>query len=158
MQQSLKAIFRDDLQIHTKKEFVQFEYDYTDKNNPIGFVFNLGTIMGLIVGVVIVYQVLFTDVSEHFAEYATLKAMGYSNACLFTVVGLESMALALTGFIPGFLAAWALYRFTADATSLPMYMTPPHIAQVLLFTLGMCGLSGAVALYKVAQADPADVF
>ena len=158
VQQALKQIFRDDLQVHTKHEFVQFEYDYTDKNNPIGFVFNLGTIMGLIVGIVIVYQVLFTDVSEHFAEYATLKAMGYSNAFLFSVVGMESIVLAVVGFIPGFLASWGLYRLTADATSLPMYMTLPHIAQVLVFTLGMCGLSGAVALYKVAQADPADVF
>jgi putative ABC transport system permease protein len=158
VQNALRGLLKDDLMVHTKEEFIQVEYNYIDKHNPIGFVFNLGTIMGLIVGIVIVYQVLFTDVSEHFAEYATLKAMGYANAFLFAVVGIESMVLAVTGFLPGLLVSWALYQFTAAATSLPMFMTLPHMLQVLLFTMGMCGISGAVALYKVAQADPADVF
>jgi putative ABC transport system permease protein len=48
------------------------------KAQPSAFIFGLGVAMGFIVGIVIVYQILYTDVSDHLAEYATLKAMGYT--------------------------------------------------------------------------------
>jgi putative ABC transport system permease protein len=62
------------------------------------------------------------------------------------------------GFIPGWaLSAW-LYRLTENATRLPMQMTIGLVGTVLVLTIAMCALSGAIALRKVSSADPAEVF
>jgi putative ABC transport system permease protein len=156
--QALLGVYGKELDVLTKAELLARDYGYWNSNAPIGFIFNLGTAMGFLVGIVIVYQILFTDVAEHLPEYATLKAMGHSNTFLFSVVGCQAVVLAIAGFIPGALASAGLYNLTAAATSLPIMMTAELATRILLLTILMCALSGGIALYKVAQADPADVF
>lgn len=107
---------------------------------------------------IIVYQILFSDVSDHLQEYATLKAMGYTDGYLFKVVIQEAGILAVLGFVPGLLLCLGLYRLAGDATSLPIVMTWSRGVAVLGLTVGMCWFSGAMALRKVRAADPADVF
>jgi putative ABC transport system permease protein len=114
--------------------------------------------IGFVVGAVIVYQILFSDVTDHLAEYATLKAMGYPNSYLFSVVLQEAVLLAVLGYIPGLLICTALYRFTENATRLPMKMTPQLGVLVVVLTIVMCAVSGMIALRKVRSADPAEIF
>jgi len=154
----LVAALEKDVRIVTRGEFIDREVVYWTTTTPVGFVFGFGAIMGLIVGCVVVYQILFADVSQHLREYATLKAMGYSNAELSAVVLQEASILAVLGFVPGLLVALGLYEFTAEAIRQPLEMTPALGALVLLLTLAMCGLSAFVALRKVRTADPAEVF
>ena len=114
--------------------------------------------MGFVVGVIIVYQVLSTDVNAHMKEYATFKAMGYRNIYLLGVVFEEAIILALLGFIPGSLLPLGLYRLTRNATNLPLYMTMARAVTVLIMTIIMCTISGAIATRKLQSADPADMF
>jgi putative ABC transport system permease protein len=115
-------------------------------------------VMGFIVGIIIVYQVLSTDVNSHLKEYATFKAMGYSNKYLLGIVFEESLILAIMGFIPGLTIASGLYHVVYLGTNLPIAMTILTTTQVLIITLLMCMVSGAVATNKVQAADPADMF
>jgi putative ABC transport system permease protein len=154
----LGAALEDDVLILTREEWIDREGRYWASTTPIGFVFGFGAIMGLVVGGVIVYQILFADVSQHEAEYATLKAMGYSNAFLSRVVLGEAAILTVFGFIPGLIASFFLYRFTSTATRLPLEMTVGRGLLVLLATAAMCGVAALVALRKVRSADPAEVF
>lgn len=154
----LAAALEPDVRILTRSGFIRREVDYWGSTTPIGYVFGFGAIMGLVVGGVIVYQILFADVSEHLAEYATLKAMGYTNRYLAGLVLREAGILAVLGFLPGLLVSLVLYDLTADATRLPMAMTPERAGAVLLLTLAMCGASAVMALRKVRSADPAEVF
>ena len=147
-----------DVEVLTKAGFIAREKGYWDSNTPIGFVFLFGVIMGLVVGGVIVYQILFSDVSEHLREYATLKAMGYRNAYLVSVVLQESVILALLGYVPGLIVTLGLYRVSEAATGLPLELTTERAGFVLVLTLAMCCISGAIALRKVRSADPAEVF
>jgi len=147
-----------DILIYSKEDFINKELDYWKKNTQIGFIFSLLTIMSFLVGVIIVYQILYTDVAEHWAEYATLKAMGYSNFFLLKVVIQQAVFMGLLGFLPGFLISFGLYRVTADATGLLMQMTPPRVANTLVATVIMCLISGAIAVRKVQSTDPAEVF
>jgi putative ABC transport system permease protein len=147
-----------DVEVLTRADFIAREKDYWDANTPIGYVFLFGVIMGLAVGGVIVYQILFSDVSEHLREYATLKAMGYPNAFLVSVVLQESIILALLGYVPGIVVTLGLYSASAAATGLPLQMTAGRAVFVLILTLAMCCISGALALRKVRSADPAEVF
>jgi putative ABC transport system permease protein len=97
-------------------------------------------------------------VSEHLAEYATLKAMGYSDRYLVGVLIQEALILAILGYIPGFFLSWGLYQLTYAATMLPIAMKLDRAVFVLLLTIVMCSVSGAIAMRKLGSADPADVF
>ncbi|BDA73948.1 DevC protein [Calothrix sp. PCC 7716] len=156
--QALEVSLLKDVQVLTHDEFVEFERNYWQKNTAIGFVFTLGTIMGFIVGSVIVYQVLYTNVSDHLAEYATLKAMGYKDIYLLRMVFQEALILGFLGYIPGFAITLGLYDLTRKATSLPMGMNISRSLIVLILTILMCFISGIIAVRKLQAADPADIF
>lgn len=154
----LRTQLPNDVEVLTRQEFIEFERNYWQRNTTIGFVFSFGVVMGFVVGVIIVYQILYSDVTDHLAEYATLKAMGYHNLYLLGVVFQEAMILAVLGYLPGCLASVGLYQLTRNATSLPLFMTLERVLQVLGVTLVMCMVSGAVAIRKLRSADPADIF
>jgi putative ABC transport system permease protein len=147
-----------DVYVYTKPEYIDREIRYWAGSTPIGFVFAFGSVMGFIVGSVIVYQILFADVADHLPEYATLKAIGFTNRYLRAVVLSESVILAVLGFLPGLLVSAQLYRLTVRATSLPMRLDARLGLLVLGLTILMCGASGLLALRKVQEADPADIF
>ncbi|MBD2437969.1 FtsX-like permease family protein [Nostoc sp. FACHB-110] len=155
---ALKAHLRDDVKVLTYAEFIEFENNFWRTNSPIGFIFSLGVSMGFVVGVIIVYQVLSTDVNTHIKEYATFKAIGYRNYYLLSVIFEEALILAVLGFIPGVAVSLGLYQITRAATNLPIYMTLIRGLQVIILTFIMCAVSGAIATRKLQSADPADMF
>ena len=156
---SINQVFSEaDAKAFTKEQFVGAEQAYQASQTPIGFVFGFGVVMGLVVGLVIVYQVLSTDVQDHLPEYATFKAIGYSQRYFLGVVFEEAIVLAILGFVPGLVISLFLYQFAASATSLPISMSWSRPLLVSGFTLIMCVLSGALATRRLASADPADLF
>lgn len=155
---ALQAHLPEDVRVLTHDEYITFEESFWKTESPIGFIFGLGTSMAFVVGVVIVYQVLSTDVNSHLKEYATFKAMGYRNQYLLAIVFEEAIVLALLGFIPGFILPIGLYHLAAGATALPIYMKTSRAIAVLFLTLLMCILSGTIATRKLQSADPADMF
>jgi putative ABC transport system permease protein len=156
--QQLRNYLPPDINVLTKEEFIAFERNYWATSTAIGFIFTLGTIMGFIVGTVIVYQILYTEVSDHLSEYATLKAIGYTHKYLLTVILQEAFLLACLGYIPGWLFAMFLYSQARDATLLPVFMSYERAITVLILTIIMCFVSGAIAVRKLRSADPADIF
>jgi putative ABC transport system permease protein len=152
-----KALAYEDVRVFSKEEFLAHEKYYWRTRTAIGFIFSLGTIMGFIVGIVIVYQILYTDVADHLPEYATLKAMGYRDIYLLTLIFQEAIILAVIGFLPGFALSGFLYYNAAKATGLPIMMTQARAITVLLLTVIMCIVSGAIAVGKLRSADPADI-
>lgn len=155
---ALEAGLARDVVVLTKQGYIDREKDYWDGATPIGTVFRFGVIMGLFVGAIIVYQILYADISDHLAEYATLKAMGYTGRYLMAVVLMEALILAVAGFLPGTaVSAWA-YRLTAAQTMLPMRLTTVTSAVVLGLTVVMCWTSALIAIRKLASADPAEIF
>jgi putative ABC transport system permease protein len=155
---TLRANLPNDVRVLTLAEFAKVEEDYWANNTPIGFIFSLGTAIGFIVGIVIVYQILSNDVADHTAEYATLKAMGYRNLYLLGVVFQEALILAILGYLPGSAIAIGLYALTRGATNLPLFMTIERAITVLILTVIMCTASGGIATRKLRSADPADIF
>jgi putative ABC transport system permease protein len=155
---ALRQQLPQDIAVWTKAEFVQKELNYWRENTAIGFVFSLLTTMAFVVGIILVYQILYTDVAEHWAEYATLKAIGYSNFHLLGIVLQEAVILVFFGFVPGFFISLGLYNLTASSTGLLMQMTWGRAINILIATLIMCLISGAIAVRKVQSTDPAEVF
>lgn len=158
VQSQLAAALPKDVKVLTPEEFAQIEKKYWEAGTAIGFIFGLGTGVGFIVGIVIVYQILYSDVSDHLPEYATLKAMGYTDGYLLRVLFQEALFLAILGFIPGLILSAGLYQLAYTATMLPLFMKLERAISVWILTLIMCSFSGAIAMRKLRSADPADVF
>lgn len=158
VKEQLKNYLPNDVRVLSKQEYIDFEKAYWASSTAIGFIFTLGTIVGFIVGTVIVYQILYSEVSDHLPAYATLKAMGYTQKYLLFVVFQEALILATIGYAPGFAFAIFQYTMARNATLLPIVMTTSRALLVLFLTIFMCFISGAIAVRKLRSADPAEIF
>jgi putative ABC transport system permease protein len=154
----LRPLLADDVIVLDKPGLVAFEKAYWSEQAPIGFIFGLGVAIGLLVGCVIVYQILFTDIARHIREYATLKAMGYGQGYLRRVVLGESLMLAVLGYIPGFVLALGIYALAESQIFIPMRMDLFKAVLVFGLIFGMCVVSGLLAVRKLKDADPAAMF
>lgn len=154
----LRIVPPGDVKIYTKTEFIAAEKKYWGESTAIGFIFNLGVVMGFVVGVIIAYQILQSDVANHLSEYATLKAMGYTNWYLVGIVFQESIILSVLGYIPGILVSFVVFEIASSATFMPMEISLYRGAMIFVLTLVMCFASGVLAMRKLRQADPADIF
>lgn len=144
--------------VQTKAEARERDQAFNTTQRPVGLIFGFGVIIGVLVGMIIVYQVLSTDVADHLKEYATFKAIGYPQRFFLGIVFEEAVILALLGFVPGVVISTILYSIVSAAASLPIEMTPLRPVFVFLGTVAMCTISGAMATRRLANADPADLF
>jgi len=158
VQEEIQSLLGDAIRVYDRESLIQREIQFWATNTPIGIIFSIGTVMGLFVGVIICYQILFTDIHDHLAEFATLKAMGYGPYYFLRFVMLQSFYLSVFGFLPGWLVSWLLYLWLADLTGLVMMLTTQRILLVFCLTFLMCTISGALAVRKLWAADPATLF
>jgi putative ABC transport system permease protein len=156
--EGLRKRLPSDVRVFTKPEFEEFEKNYWRSSTAIGFIFSLGAAMGFVVGCVIVYQILYSDVSDHLPEYATLMAMGYRLFGLLGVVAREGLLLAVLGYVPAWLAGQGLYALVRSGTRLPVEMVTERAVLVFSLILVMCMASAGLAMRKLADADPAEIF
>jgi putative ABC transport system permease protein len=155
---AIQAALPPGVQVLTKPGLVAREQAFWDKVAPIGTVFTIGVVMGFIVGMGICYQVLYADIGDRLGEFATLKAMGYSNTWLFCRVLEQAVYLSLLGYAAGVVVSLLAFRLVHAATGLPMLFRPATAAMVLLLTVLMCILSGAFAARRLVAADPAQLY
>jgi putative ABC transport system permease protein len=154
----LRSRLPNDVKVMTRDDYANAEVAFWNASTPVGYTFDLGVVIAFIVGAVIVYQILYSDVTDHLPEYATLKAIGFRDRYLLIVVFQESLILAALGFMPGMLIALGIYRITNIATMLPMAMDLGRVVFVFLLTAIMSSFSAAMAVRKLQSADPADIF
>ncbi len=154
----IRAAVPPDVTIWTYDGFVAEEKRYWSERSPLAFIF-LGTMLvAMIVGAVIVYQILYTDVTDHLHEYATLKAIGVGDRFFLGLILQEAVILMACGFVPGTVLTAGLYAVTRSKAVMPAYLSLPVMSVVFVLALAMCSLSGVLALRKLKRADPADVF
>ena len=156
--QEIQKSLPQDIQVLSKAQFIELEKSYWRGSTAIGFIFTIGAILGFVVGTVIVYQILYADVTDQLVEYATLKAIGYSNFYLSKLVFQEAVLLSILGFIPGFAICLQLYQGAREGSGLPLEMTLKRSLTVFFLTILMCAISGLIAMRKTRSADPADIF
>jgi putative ABC transport system permease protein len=158
LRSAIEAALPADVRVFTKQGLIGKEQGFWNHVAPVGIVFTIGVVMGFVVGLAICYQVLFSDVSERLAEFATLKAMGYSDVRLFGVIVAQAVYLALLGYVAGLGVSVGLFGVVQRAAGLPMNLHAADAAVILGFTLVMCVSSGCLAARRLASADPAQLF
>jgi putative ABC transport system permease protein len=158
VRRAVAARLPDDVLVLTKAGYETRERSYWENAEPIGFIFAFSVVMAVMVGAAIVYQILFSGIAAHLSEFATMKAMGYTNSYLYGTVFRQGLVLAFCGYAPGLLLSFELYRVTRNATMLPMNLSAQTSLIALAITTLMCSLSAALALNKIRSADPAEIF
>lgn len=147
-----------DVRVYSKSELIERDLEYWRRGTPLSIILNAGVALGFAVGVVICYQILYTDVLDHMAEFATLKAMGYADAYIRRVVIVEGWVLAVLGFLPAYVFAGGVQRLLGWLTGLPIRPSAGDALLVLGLSVGMCTVAGVLAVRKLAQVDPAELF
>ena len=155
---ALKKVLPPDIEILTKEAFIQRELNYWNQSTPIGFMFGLGTVIGFVVGTIVVYNILYTDIHENLPQYATLKTMGYPNSYLSKLMLQQGVILAVLGFFPGWCISVLSYEIIGEVTGLIMQMNRLMIMLVFCITFMMCILSGILAIRKLKRVEPVEVF
>ncbi len=154
----LAAILPSDVQAFTKAQLIERDLAYWEAGTPISVILLVGVALGFAVGVVICYQILYTEVLDHLAEFATVKAMGYSNGYIQRVVVVEAWVLSLFGFLPSIVLGWLMLGMLAWFSGLPAGLDGADILLVLGMSVTMCSLAAFLALRKVRMLDPAELF
>ncbi|MFN2509029.1 MAG: FtsX-like permease family protein [Chthoniobacterales bacterium] len=147
-----------DVEVLTRADIIAREKAMWQKSTPAGYVFTMGVAVGFVIGVFICYQILYTDISDHLPQLATLKALGYQSRDLVRLVLTQAVLLGMLGFVPAVAMTLALYAALTSITGIVTVLTPERIALVFLLTLGMCLVSGLFAVRKALAADPAELF
>ena len=158
VRRELAPLLKEECKLRTQTQLLADEDRYIRSNHPIDFIFGMGATVGFFIGFVVVYQILYTEVTNHLPQFATMKAMGFTDGYLLQLVLWQSGILAVLGYIPGFFLALGLYEVATRAIQMPFAMTWSRGVSIFLLTLLMCGISGAVAVRKAWTADPAEVF
>ncbi len=147
-----------DVRIFTRGELEAHEIAYWTTRTSVGLIFGSGLMIAIVVGIMVVYQTLATQISRQLPQFATLKAIGYANRSLTATVLAMALLMLLIGFVPAFAAAWALYSVIRDQTLLPVTMTGTRLVVVLAASIGMAVVSAFLSVSGLRRAAPADVF
>jgi putative ABC transport system permease protein len=145
-------------QIFTRAELEAHEVAYWTTRTSVGLIFGSGLIISFVVGIMVVYQTLATQVSRQLPQFATLKAIGYRERSLDGTVITISFLIVIVAFVPALAASLGIYSVIRDQTLLPVAMTGPRLAAVFVATLVMASISALLSLGSLRRADPAELF
>jgi len=143
---------------HTKDEMAEITRTYWRERTGIGFILGLGATVGVIVGMVVVSQILYSSVSDHIKEFGTLKAMGASDWVIYRVITEQALWMAVLGYLPSMAICFGLGTWTVAAKGIVILITPVTAISIFGVTVIMCVGSALFAIQKVTHVDPAIVF
>ena len=158
VEQALHAALPGELRVFSKPQLIEFERTFQADLSSAGPIFWMGTVVGFIVGMLISYQIIYTDLADQLPQYATLKGMGYKTGYLVRVVFEQAALSAVAAFVPAWLLCLLVYYVIGTLALLPLHMTLSLTLLSFGLTLGMCLLSAGLAIRRVITADPAEVF
>src|SRR5215472_12378046 len=141
----LREKLGSDVQVFTRPELEARETAYWTTRTSVGLLFGSGLLVAFIVGIMVIYQILATQVSRQLPQFATLKAIGYADRSLAGTVVTMAVLIVLAGFLPALAASFGLYRVIRDETLLPVTMTPGRIAAVFAAALLMAAFSALLS-------------
>jgi putative ABC transport system permease protein len=158
--ETVRADLRERLQdreVLTQAEFRKRSVDYWLFQTGAGAALIAGAALGMIVGVVIVAQTLYSSTKDHLNEFATLRALGASASYIHKVILIQALMSAVLGYSVGMILSLLVIWASKDTTLL-IVMTPGLAVLLFALTIGMCVIAAISAIFKVTRIDPAGVF
>ncbi|HFE38768.1 MAG TPA: FtsX-like permease family protein [Gammaproteobacteria bacterium] len=154
----LNDMLPDDVYLLTKQELIQQEQHYFVSTKPIGIIFKAGVFIALVIGTVILFQVLSAEINNRMHEFATFKAIGFSNLFVYGIGVIQTLIFALLGYIPALILCYIVFNIIHNLTHLPTMVSFYLISIVFALVIAMSLFAGMITLFKVRRADPVDLF
>jgi putative ABC transport system permease protein len=154
----LREILPADTQVFTRAELVNYESNHWTTATSAGLVFGFGVGVAFVVGLVILNQTLFTQITRQLPQFATLKAMGYTDGYLGSLVLTLAIVMSTISYVPAAALSTIIYWMLWRATRLPLEMTATRLLAVLAVAWGMSALSALAAVRTLRRADPVELF
>ncbi len=158
VKEKMRDLMPADTIFMTPEEARKREVLFTIQSTQTGAVFGIGVIIGFIIGIIICYQILFNEITDHLPQYAIMKAVGFPKKFLVWLVIKQSLWLSALGFILGLIGGGILYSIIQHSTRILMFMTPGRVLFVFILTILMCLAAGFFAVKKVLRADPTELY
>ncbi len=155
---ALRTALPGDVMVLTRQELIDREENYFVNVKPVGIMFQVGMFVAFVVGAVILYQILASEITNRLREFATLKAMGYTERYIYGIGIKQGLIFSFLGYFPSLLLSIGLYRLLRALSSFPVYMDWTRAVFVFCLSLAMCAIAAVFALGKIKRADPADLF
>jgi putative ABC transport system permease protein len=155
---ALRAVLPADTQVFTHAELDAREVAYWTIRTATGLIFGSGLVVSFVVGIMVLYQTLATQITRQLPQFATLKAIGYTNRYLDAVVLLEALLIMAVAFVPALAAALGIYALVRIETLLPLALGAAQLGAVFAITLVMATASAFLSLGALRRADPAEIF
>jgi len=154
----LRSVLPNDTQIFTRPELSSHEVSFWTTRTGTGLIFGSGLVVAFVVGIMVLFQTLATQITRQLPQFATLKAIGYSSAFLNAIVLIEAVLVMVIAFVPALAVAIGIYSVIRVQTLLPVNMTAALLGGVFATTLVMSGISAFLSLGRLRRADPAEIF
>jgi putative ABC transport system permease protein len=158
VQKAILAYLPSDVVVKQKSEMLANESDLFEFKTPLGMVIRGGMGTAILVGIVVLYQILFQLTSKYLRDYATLKALGFSHGMLLGIVLTQAITLAVAGYLLGLGMAFFFYNHMSNTTGMNFMMTFTNAAAVFALICFICLVSALLAIRQLSKADPADLF
>ena len=155
---AIRARLTPDMIVLTRAELIAKERKFWENVAPVGIIFNIGLVMGFIVGMAICYQVLYSEIADRLGQFATLKAMGYTDSSLRGFIVREGLDLSLLGYLVGLALSLVLFKVLGRLTGMDVGLYLFDLVLILALTVAMCVGSGFLAARRLITVDPADLF
>jgi putative ABC transport system permease protein len=155
---ALRRALPPGVRVFTSAGLSRHEIAYWTIKTATGVIFGSGLIVAFIVGLMILYQTLATQITRQLPQIAMLKAIGYRDRTLDAIVLAEALLITLAAFLPGLAAAFVLYSLIRRATLLPVTLTAAELGGVFAAATAMAIASALLSLARLRRADPADIF
>jgi putative ABC transport system permease protein len=143
--------------VYTREDWARRSRAYWVVSTGLGMNMGVTVFLGILVGIVVVGQTLYTSAVEHVKEFGTVKAIGGSNWDIYKILGEQALIAALLGYLVGGLICLGMRPLMARL-ALNVLVSPAFAGTVFVGTLAMCLGAAVLSFGRVADIDPALVF
>lgn len=146
-----------DLQALTTRDWADRTEDYWIRESGAGSMLGLTALLGLVVGVVIVGQTLYSLTQQHFKELAMLRVIGANARELVGFVAWQVLVIGTSGAVSGTLLAYGV-GWVMERSDIEVDLSGPVVAFGLVTIAGMCVLAAAHSVRTVLRIRGTEVF
>jgi putative ABC transport system permease protein len=145
------------VEAYTQKDFGLKAQLYWLQCTGAGVALAFAALMGLVVGVVVAGQVLYTSTLEHLKEWGTLKAIGATNSQVTLAIVAQAISWALPAHVLAGGLLWVAMRSISGMGVHPSLDLRTYLLLGLM-TVSVCVLASLLSVLRVMRVEPADVF
>lgn len=142
-----------EVEAYTREHYSAVSVNYWMTRTGLGISFGAATLLGILVGLVMVAETLYALVLDRLSEFGALKAMGAKESHIFAILVSQAVVMALLG---GFLGVWIVggiqYYFSTPRAPIliPLWLSLGSCLLVLV----ICLISVLLPYLRIRRVDP----